>query len=130
MSLAKAVIAMEGDLWTLDKQKRCMYFQAARAPGMQFVFFDRHLVRIEIDSGTSATVERVKIGATEEQVQAAYADRVTVTEAAYTGGHFLTVSAPDAADSVRKLVFETDGKRVVRFRTGLRPAVDWIEGCS
>ena len=130
MSLAQAVIAMEGDLWTPDTPARCLYFYAARAPGMNFVFLDRHLVRIEVDSGTAATVERVKIGATEEEVQAAYPDRVIVTDAAYSGGHFLTVSAPDEADSVRKLVFETDGKRVIRFRTGLRPAVDWIEGCS
>ena len=130
MSLAQAVIAMEGDLWTPDTQARCLYFYAARAPGMNFVFLDRHLVRIEVDSGTAATVERVKIGATEEEVQAAYPDHVIVTDAAYSGGHFLTVSAPDSADTVRKLVFETDGKRVIRFRTGLRPAVDWIEGCS
>jgi hypothetical protein len=130
MSLPQAVIAMEGDLWTPGPQARCIYFRAARAPGMQFVFLDRHLVRIEVDSGTAATVEHVRIGATEEQVEAAYPGRVTVTDASYTGGHFLTVSAEDGADSVRKLVFETDGKRVVRFRTGLRPAVDWIEGCN
>ena len=129
MSLPQAVVAMEGDLWTLDTHGRCVYFHAARAPGMEFVFLDRHLVRIDVDSGRAGTVEHVKIGATEDQVQAAYPGRVTVTDA-YTGGHFLTVSAEDAADSVRRLVFETDGKRVVRFRTGLRPAVDWIEGCS
>jgi hypothetical protein len=130
MSLAQSVIATQGDLWTSDPQARCMHFQAARAPGMTLVFLNQHLVRIEVDSGATTTAERVKIGATEEQVQAAYSGRAAVTDAAYTGGHFLTVSAPDESDSVRKLVFETDGKRVVRFRSGLTPAVYWIEGCS
>ena len=34
------------------------------------------------------------------------------------------------ADTTRRLVFETDGARVLRYRAGRRPEVEWVEGCS
>jgi hypothetical protein len=41
------------------------------------------------------------------------------------------VIVPEAAqDSAHRLILETDGARVVRYRGGLLPAVAWVEGCS
>jgi len=28
------------------------------------------------------------------------------------------------------LIFETDGQKVVTYRAGIRPAVEYIEGCA
>ena len=33
-------------------------------------------------------------------------------------------------DSARRLIFETDGQRVVRYRAGITPAVEYVEGCA
>jgi hypothetical protein len=130
MSLARAIIVLEGDLWQVDGSVRCSYFRAARAPGLEFVFLNRLLARIEIDSGPVATAAGMRIGSTEEQVQAAYAGHVVATDDVYSGGRVLTVRAPIDADSALNLVFETDSGKVVRYRVGVRPAVGWAEGCS
>ena len=129
MSLAQAVRAMEGDLWTRDHSLTCSYFQSARAPGMKFLFLNRRLARIEVNRGAMATAEGVKIGATEDEVQAAYPGRVTVTTDRFTDAHYLTVTPSDPDDSVYRMVFETDGNRVTRFRAGIRFAVEWVDGC-
>jgi hypothetical protein len=129
MSLAHAIVLMEGDLWQTDGSVSCSEFHSARAPGVNFVFLKNFLARIEVDSGLSATTEGVRIGSTEAQVRAAYPGRLAVT-ADDSAGHSLTATPADSADSAFRLVFDTDGKRVVRFRTGVRPIVGWIEGCS
>ncbi|MGQ0538137.1 MAG: hypothetical protein ACT4R6_04255 [Gemmatimonadaceae bacterium] len=48
----------------------------------------------------------------------------------YTGptGHYVIVQT--TGDTLHRLIFETDGSRVVRFRAGRSPAVDYVEGCS
>ena len=35
-----------------------------------------------------------------------------------------------AADSMYRIVFETDGPRVTQYRSGRVPAVDYGEGCA
>jgi hypothetical protein len=130
MSLADAVIMMGGDLWQSNRSVTCGYFRSTRAPGMRFVFLRWQLARIEVDSGSIATAEGIRIGSTETQVNDAYPGRVVVTDDALTGGHFLSVAPPEDGDTTLRVVFETDGHRVTRFRTGLRYAVEWAEGCS
>jgi hypothetical protein len=63
-------------------------------------------------------------------VQALYASRVAVSPHKYTGGHYLTVTPTAPGDSAYRMVFETDGRRVTQFRAGVRPAVEYVEGCS
>lgn len=59
-----------------------------------------------------------------------YPGQVTVQPHAYTDGHYLVVTPPAAADSSFRIVFETDGQKVLRYRSGLVPAVEYVEGCS
>jgi hypothetical protein len=42
-------------------------------------------------------------------------------------GHYLTIVT---SDGKRAVVIETDGATVVAIRGGLRPAVEYVEGCS
>ena len=51
----------------------------------------------------------------------------TVADGPY-GGFDLTVLDPARPDM--KMIFQTDGSRVMAFRSGLAEFVDWIEGCS
>ncbi|HYV97344.1 MAG TPA: hypothetical protein VE967_07835 [Gemmatimonadaceae bacterium] len=127
MSLAQAVVATEGDFWTSDKSIACSYFRSNRTPGVKYLFLNRRLARIEVDSGAT-TEAGVGIGATEDQVESAYSGRTSLTKDTFTDGYFLTASAPD--DSLRKIVFELHNRRVTRYRTGIVPAIGWVEGCS
>ena len=42
----------------------------------------------------------------------------------------LTLPLLVAVGPARRLIFETDGQRVVRYRAGITPAVKYVEGCA
>jgi len=37
---------------------------------------------------------------------------------------------PSSANATYRIIFETDGKRVVNYRAGLKPQVENVEGCG
>ena len=45
------------------------------------------------------------------------------------GGRYLTVPSADG-DPTHRVIFETNGTRVTRYRAGVRPAVEYVEGCA
>jgi hypothetical protein len=88
------------------------------------------LVRVDIDSLPVATAWGDRIGDSEAAVLGRHLGQVRVEPHPYTGpqGHYVIVTSP--SDTMYRLIFETDGEHVVSYRAGLRPAVDWIEGCA
>jgi hypothetical protein len=88
------------------------------------------VARIDIDTGSVATEEGVKIGDTENRVKSAYGDELGERPHKYIeGGHYLILKG-DSASAGKEIVFETDGKRVTMFRAGRLPEVEWVEGCG
>jgi hypothetical protein len=79
-----------------------------------------------------ATTKGARIGDTEARIKELYKGRVAVTPHEYTDGHYLTVTPPPGTGEDRnyRLVFETDGKLVTRYRGGKLPQVGWVESCS
>ena len=105
----------------------CTMVKLLDAPGdVLAMLVGGHVVRVDVTSADVRTSAHVMVGDTEAQVRTAYPGRVTVQPHKYTEGHYLNVDLP----SRRRIVFETDGKVVTRYRIGTRPQVDWIEGCS
>lgn len=88
------------------------------------------VVRVEVRRGNFATSTGARIGDTEERIQSLYPGQVTVSPHKYTDGHYLTVTPTAEADSANRIIFETDGRRVVNYRAGVRPQVEYVEGCS
>jgi hypothetical protein len=88
------------------------------------------VVRVDIDSGAIATNWGDRIGDSETQILARHDNRGRVEPHKYTGptGHYLILTDP--ADSLRRIVFETDGARALRYRAGRWPEVGWVEGCG
>ena len=86
--------------------------------------------RVDVIRGDVATSAGARIGDTEDRVKTLYPGRVSVSPHKYTDGHYLTVAPGAKADSAFRIVFETDGKRVLRYRGGIRPQVEYVEGCS
>jgi hypothetical protein len=127
MSLAQAIAATKGDFFTRRANLECSYFRTSRSPvGVKVMVVDRIVVRIDVDSGSTATPEGIRIGSTEAQVLGAYGDRAESGPHKYTNGHVITVRG----DGDFRYVFETDGSRVTRYHVGIMPAVEWVEGCS
>jgi hypothetical protein len=99
-------------------------------PGLRLMIENNVIVRVDVDSATIQTVQGARVGDTEDRIQSLYSGRVAVGPHKYTKGHYLTVTPADPADSAFRLIFETDGQRVVRYHAGKRPQVEYVEGCG
>ncbi len=113
----------------------CYYVQPQGAPkGLGFMVTEGRIARVDIfENKNITTVSGAKIGDTEARIKALYPGQIKVTPHEYTGamgGHYLTYVPKDKSDRNYRVVFETDGKRVLSFRAGKLPEVEYVEGCS
>lgn len=107
----------------------CTYAQSPSLPaGVALMFEKGRVARVEVRSGSTRTAEGAGIGESEAKLKSLYGARIKTTPHKYTDGHYLTVTS--ATDASNKIVFETDGAKVLRFRSGKTPAVEYVEGCS
>jgi len=99
-------------------------------PGVSLMTEGGRIVRVDADdSSTVATARGARVGWTEAQVLARYPG-ARVQPHKYEDGHYLVVIPGAPADTVHRIVFETARGVVTRFRGGVTPAVEYVEGCS
>lgn len=111
----------------------CEYLSIPDSPlarDIRLMVVDDTIVRFDVDSPPVATMWGDRVGDSERAVVARHAGDVRIQPHKYTGpkGHYVVVTSQD--DTLHRLVFETDGQRVLAYHAGLRPYVDWVEGCS
>lgn len=87
------------------------------------------IVRADVVSGPARTAEGAAIGDTESRILALYPD-LRRGPHKYTTGSYLVVLPYAPADALHRYVFETDGALVTRYRAGLFPPVEYVEGCG
>jgi hypothetical protein len=107
----------------------CGYAIVDDAPdGLDFMVFERRIVRVDITGGGFTTVSGMGIGNTEQEIHATY-DGVIVSPHEYVAdGNYLKYQAP--GDPTHQLLFETDGNVVTNFRSGIERYVRAVEGCA
>lgn len=106
----------------------CRYVSVVGAPkGLAFMVTGDRVARVDVHEGPAVrTVEGAGIGSTEAEVKALYAG-VRVEPAKYLeGGHDLIYTA----STTTRIIFETDGSKVLAFHAGKEPEVSYVEGCS
>lgn len=111
----------------------CFYVTPQGEPkGIGFMVETGRISRVDVwESKSITTLKGAKIGDTEARIKALYPGQIQVTPHKYVpNGHYLTFVPKDAEDKNYRVVFETDGKRVTRFRAGQIPAVEYVEGCA
>lgn len=129
MSVADARAAVGGAL-AEPANRECDHLRPPGGPaGVLLMIVSGRIARVEVSDPTVATAAGARVGDSEARINELYAGRVRTTPHKYTDGHYLTVRGA-GADSVHRLVFETDGQRVTRYRGGRLPEVEWVEGCS
>jgi len=129
MSLDEANIIMHNDLQIPSKLEECDFIKTKSGPkGIMIMVEKGEISRVDITSGAVATVEGARIGDTEDRIKSLYPGQVTVQPHKYTSGHYLVVAPKGGGDN--RIIFETDGKRVTRYRSGRMPAVQYVEGCA
>lgn len=110
----------------------CTYYKPGRGlTGVSFMVVNGKIARIDIDNPRITTRSGARVGDSEEKVKSLYGNTLTVQPHKYVPrGHYLIFTPKDAADKNYRLLFETDGKKVTRWRIGKVPEVMWVEGCS
>jgi hypothetical protein len=99
--------------------------------GLLLMIVEGRVARVELRDSSAATAAGARIGDSETRVKALYPGRVRVLPHKYTDGHYLIVPRGSGADSLYRLVFETDATgRVTLLRGGHYPEVEWVEGCA
>lgn len=128
MSLNEARSAVGNSLTIPANLQECDYVRPKSPKGVAFMVEKGEISRIDVQPGSDvATVEGAKISDSEARIKSLYPG-AAVKPAKYTPGHYLEVT-PQAGGNNR-IVFETDGKKVVKYRSGRLPAVEYVEGCS
>lgn len=128
--LAAAAAALGVTPDTTAARGGCSYLRPAASPGVKVMVNEGRVARVDVDSAGIRTAEGAGVGDAEARVRQLYAGRVAETPHKYTDGRYLTVTPAAAADSAFRVIFETDGAKVVRYRAGRLPEVEWVEGCS
>jgi hypothetical protein len=117
-----------------DAPESCSYVRSprsSRADAAGFMVVNDTVVRVDVDSSSAvATRWGDRVGDTEAAVLERHAGSAVVQPHKYTGpiGHYVIVET--AGDTLHRVVFETDGKRITGYRAGRRPEVDWAERCG
>ncbi len=133
MTRAEASAATQGTLAAppAADTAECGYATWQGGPaGVRFMTARGRIARVDVDRGDVATEAGARIGDSEETIAKLYHGQVQTTPHKYTAGHYLTVRSATPADSLYRLIFETDGKRVTRYRAGRMPEVAFVEGCG
>lgn len=110
----------------------CAYYQPkGQLKDVLLMVNQGKITRIDIKNPQITTRSGAKIGDTEARIKSLYPGQIKVTSHKYVPkGHYLTFMPKDAADQNYRIIFETDGNRVTRYRAGQLPQVEWVEGCS
>lgn len=130
MTVDEANRAVEGGLDHTSGLEECDYVRPKNGPaGVLLMVVDGRIARADVDSVLVATSQGVRPGDAESRVRGVYPG-ARVEPHKYVDGHYI-IALPNApADTLHRLVFETDGKVVTRMRGGVYPPVEYVEGCS
>jgi hypothetical protein len=129
MAVALANAELGGILAVPSRLSECDYVRPKSEPKhLAFMVEKGKIARVEIQAGSDiATAEGAKIGDTESRIKTLYPG-IEVRPSKYGAGHTLVYTS--RADANDRIVFESDGKKVVSYRSGKMPAVEYVEGCG
>jgi hypothetical protein len=125
--------AWQGDLaGAVDAAGGCSYLRPVwvkQPRDFGFLFEHGRFARYDVGTAKEAAPGGARVGMDIAQVRARYGDRMQVQPHKYeAGASYLRVSAPDGSGV---LVLETDAQgKVVRWRVGVPPQIDYVEGCG
>lgn len=125
--------AWDGELEGAPAQGSTCFYRTPtgtqRPRELAFMFEAGHFVRYDIASANEAAPGGGKVGMDAAQIRTLYGARVQTQPHKYVvGAHTLRVLALQGSSV---LVFETDERgKVTRWRAGMPPQVDYVEGCA
>jgi hypothetical protein len=129
MGVAEVRVALRDTLGPPPPAGECVYMVPAAAPaGVRLMIEGDRMVRVDVDSARIRTVGGGEVGMSEAELRTRYPSLEVRPHKYDTAARYLICR--EHADSSRRLVFETYRQRVLGYRGGVMPAVEYVEGCS
>jgi hypothetical protein len=125
-----------GVKFILDKdvhRNGCRYAQPPQGlKDVSLLLTNGRVARIDIGPGSTIKTRRgAGIGDSEDRIKELYPGRIEVARHEYNSqGHYLTFVPTSTRHQAYRVVFETDGQKVLSYRVGKLPEVSYAEGCS
>ena len=132
MTLNQAERALEGELVPVSEpfNIECYKVRPAGGPvGVEFTVTAGTIERVDLSTDLVTTRSGAGVGSTEESLRSLFGDSVH-TEARSGGGNNIVFTPSDASDAAFRVIFETDGTTVTRFRSGRVPQVEPTDFCG
>lgn len=110
----------------------CYYVNAGLTMnGVFFMVVDNQIARIEIESPSPvSTRSGVRVGTSASEVRSTYPNNIEQADEAAADGGALAFVPRDDFDSEYRIYFEMADGTVARYRLGIKPAIDRVNGCS
>ena len=110
----------------------CYYVNAGLTMnGVFFMVVDNQIARIEIESPSPvSTRSGVRVGTSASEVRSTYPNNIEQADEAAADGEALAFVPRDDFDSEYRIYFEMADGTVARYRLGIKPAIDRVNGCS
>lgn len=97
----------------------------------EFMLSNSRIVRVDLRRRGVRTTGDVRIGDSEASVRRRFAGRLRIQPTKYLEGGFdLEVRPRNRSERNRRLIFGTDGKKVVYIQAGRLPEVHLVERCG
>ena len=110
---------------------QCEYATWSTAPnGVMVMCVGGALKRVDVSQPGTPTVEGLEVGQSAARADSLYGAKAERRPHKYEAGEYLIVKPLAPQDSLQRLVVELTGGKVARFRIGLFPQVEWVEGCA
>lgn len=132
MTVAQAAKALGGSLPGADTTIGCREVPIPGAPGrVTAMIVDGKLGRVDTKDANIESDLGVRVGDTQAHVESLYVGRVSSQPHKYLAtGRYLVISPRTPGDSAYRLIFETDGAKVLEFRGGLTEVASFVEHCG
>lgn len=95
--------------------------------GIEFLFVRGHIARIDINRRGIQTTDGLQIGSAAQEIERRFPGRVRIERHMYEEGAYYYIVDPTYSEN--EFVFEVKNGRVIRYRVGSLPAVEWVERC-
>lgn len=126
----EANAALGGNIRLGTDAAPCHVLDIRGMDGVRLMVVDGRVVRADLEGPRVATDRGARVGDSEARVRALHGDLRSMPHK-YTKGKYLVALPLAPADTMRRLVFETDSAgTVTAIRGGLFPQVEWVERCG
>lgn len=116
-------------------ERFCAYFEPKGYPkGIHFMLTNRRIARVDISNKRVTTIKGAKIGDSQERIFALDPGQITSTPHPYgrppANKKYLIFVPKNTADKNYRMIFDMLDNRVIYFRSGKIPEINYSEGCA